>query len=110
MISEYFGAVHTAKGDNSELIRLQYTGEGAAHNKTFKTGWDLVSKCRVSIETVAMAERNLTSLGTNINSLATQLMVMMPTAERTSSEASRSMIQDESWDAQKEGVINGGSD
>lgn len=50
-----------------------------------------------------MAERNLTSLGTNINSLATQLMVMMPTAERTSSEASRSMIQDESQDAMKEG-------
>ena len=28
-----------------------------------------------------MAERNLTSLGTNINSPATQLMVMMPTAD-----------------------------
>lgn len=55
-----------------------------------------------------MAERNLTSLGTNINSLATQLMVMMPTAERTGSEASRSMIQDESEDAMKEGTINGG--
>ena len=64
----------------------------------------------LTIETVAMAERNLTSLGTNINSLATQLMVMMPTAERTSSEASRSMIQDEREDAVKEGVINGGND
>ena len=90
VISRHFCTVHTAKGDNSELIRLQCTGEGTAHNKTFKTGWDLVSKCRVSIETVAMAERNLTSLGTNINSLATQLMVMMPTAERTGSETSRS--------------------
>lgn len=68
-------------------------GGGAAHNKTFKTGWDLVSKCRVSIETVAMAERNLTSLGTNINSLATQLMVMMATVERTGSEAPGSAMQ-----------------
>lgn len=57
-----------------------------------------------------MAERNLTSLGTNINSLATQLMVMMPTAERTGSESSRSTIQDESKDAEKRGVINGGND
>jgi len=84
-------------GGNSELIRLRHTGEGTAHNKTFKTGWDLVSKCRVSIETVAMAERNLTSLGTNINSLATLLTVMMPTAERTGSEASRSTMQYERW-------------
>lgn len=57
-----------------------------------------------------MAEKNLTSLGTNINSLATQLMVMMPTAERTGLEASRSTIQDESKDAEKEKVINGGND
>lgn len=57
-----------------------------------------------------MAERNLTSLGTNINSPATWLMVMMPTAERTGSEASRSMIQDESQDAEKEGAINRGND
>lgn len=57
-----------------------------------------------------MAERNLTSLGTNINSLATQLMVMMPMAGRTGSEAPRSVIQDESQDAAKEGVINGGND
>lgn len=40
-----------------------------------------------------MAERNLTSLGTNINSLATQLMVMMATVERTGSEAPRSAMQ-----------------
>ncbi len=56
-----------------------------------------------------MAERNLTSLGTNINSLATQFMVMMPMAERTGSEAPRSMIQDESQDVEKEGVIDGGN-
>lgn len=29
----------------------------AAHNKTFKTEWDLVSKRTVSIETVAMTGR-----------------------------------------------------
>lgn len=53
-----------------------------------------------------MAERNLTSLGTNINSPATQLMVMMPTAQGTGSEASGSVIQDESQDEVKEGVMN----
>lgn len=37
-------------------------------------------------------------------------MVMMPTAERTGSEATRSMIQDESEDAVKEGMINEGND
>lgn len=40
-----------------------------------------------------MVERNLTSLGTNINSLATQLMVMMATVERTGSEAPGSAMQ-----------------
>lgn len=56
-----------------------------------------------------MAERNLTSLGTNINSLATQLMVMMSMAERTGSEAPRSTVQEESEDVEEEGVKNGGN-
>lgn len=71
-------------GDNLELIRLQGRGGGggggggggmvgaAAHNKTFKTEWDLVSKRTVSIETVAMTGRksHLIRNKKNINSHA----------------------------------------
>lgn len=52
-----------------------------------------------------MAERNLTSLGTNINSLATQLMVMMPMAERTGLEASRSMMTVRMWRKKEEMIM-----
>lgn len=74
------------KNDNLELIRLQGRGGGggggsgggggmvgaAAHNKTFKTEWDLVSKRTVSIETVAMTGRksHLIRNKKNINSRA----------------------------------------
>lgn len=61
------GSQKKGGGDNLELIRLQGRGGGggggrgmvgaAAHNKTFKTEWDLVSKRTVSIETVAMTGR-----------------------------------------------------
>ncbi|CAL8371090.1 unnamed protein product [Boreogadus saida] len=41
-----------------------------------------------------MVESNLTSLGTNINSSATQLMAMTPTAERTVSQSPVSTTRD----------------
>lgn len=61
-------AFRATSGGNLELIRLWQQPIIRCLKQGEDGGW-LVSKCRVSIETVAMAERNLTSLGTNINSL-----------------------------------------
>lgn len=52
-----------------------------------------------------MAEKKLTSLGTNINSPTTQLMVMLPTAERTGAEASGSTMWDERYLELEDGEI-----
>lgn len=71
----HWAAFRATRGSNLELIRLwqQPIIRRLKQGDEVGMGGRLVSKCRVSIETVAMAERNLTSLGTNINSLTSWL-------------------------------------